>query len=148
MPAVSCIKDNYDNAIIKHCSERSCELRLTGLNNYVILKGEKICRDKKMCDCIIFADRSPVLIGVVELKSRTADPDEVEEKLTNGSQMALDILERCCGRVDFRLYPIVLSKSWRPSEYILIAKKRIEIRGRKYRITLKSCGDELLAIIV
>jgi len=95
MQILNCIKNNYNNAVVTRCSEKGCELRLDGLKNYVVLKGEVICHDRKICDYIIFKINSSIIIGIVELKSKTAHPGEIEEKLTNGSKMALNILTEC-----------------------------------------------------
>ena len=75
MSIVDLIKNNFANAIVRRCSERNCKLGLNGLSNYIILKGERVCQNRKICDCIIFAE------GINETR-RSICP--VEEFLLNG----------------------------------------------------------------
>jgi hypothetical protein len=148
MSVIDRIKNNIINAIINRCSEKGCRLRLDGLNNYVVLKGERICLDRKICDCIIFTENDYIIIGIVELKGKTEHSSEIIEKLTNGSLTALDILERCSDdRVKFEFYHLVLCKSWHPSEYRVIVSRKIIVRGKKYDIIPKRCGVSFFAVI-
>lgn len=148
MLVIDCVKSKFTNAIITRCSEMGCRLKLDGLSNYVILKGERICQDRRICDCIIFIRDDSIIIGIVELKSKTAHSSEIEEKLTNGSLIALKILERCCDNsVKFEFYHLVLSKSWYSSEYMVIISRKIRVRGKKYEIIPKRCGVSFSKVI-
>lgn len=130
--------------IIGSCSEHGCKLVLNDIGNHVVLKGERICQDRKMCDCIVFAHTQGMIISIVELKGRTAHASEIVEKLTNGSLAALSILEKCSShRLRFEFYHIVLCKSWSVSEYIVINSRKIKFRGKKYDILQKRCGVSL-----
>lgn len=146
MTTIDCIKSNFTNTIVARCSEKGCKLRLNGLSDYIVLKGERICQDRKICDCIIFV-RNNRIIGIVELKSRTAHPSEIKEKLINGSIIALDILEKCRDKQNYEFYHLVLSKSWRPPEYRVIISRRIIVRGKRYDIIPKRCGVSFSAVI-
>jgi len=143
------IKDNFTHAAMARCSEQHCELRLGGLSHYVVLKGERVCPDRKMCDCIVFVmmdDR--MIIGIVELKSRTAHAREVIEKLTNASKSALKILDECGDRlVGLEFYHLVLSKRWNSSEYRVITGHKVSVRGKKYHIIPKRCGTSFAAVM-
>lgn len=149
------IKRDLAHALRQRCSERGCTLRLQGLRNHVVLKGEEILQDRQdrklpMCDCIIFVTDGSVTIGVVELKSKTADPSQIESKLTNSSRAALDIVEKYTdSRTEIRLYHLVLCKRWRPIEHRAIASKRIKVRGKReeYSIITKRCGVSFSAVI-
>ena len=146
MSIIDCIKRKFTHAIIPCCSERNCKLGLDGLSNYVILKGEKICQGRKICDCIIFTGN--VIIGVAELKSKTVHWSEIEKKLTNGSEFALQILNKAGGRgIRFEFYHLVLCKSWRPPEYKVITSRKIIVRGKKYNILPKRCGVSFRKVI-
>lgn len=146
MSAIDCIKNNFTNAIIPRCSEMGCRLRLNGLSNRVVLKGERICQDRRICDCIIFT--GCIIIGIVELKSKTAHSSEIVEKLTNGTEIALDILEMCCDNdMKFEFHHLVLAKKWHSSEYKVITSKRIVVRGKRYDIIPKRCGISFSAVI-
>lgn len=123
-------------------------MKLNGLNNYIILKGEKVCAGRKICDFIIFARNDRVIIGIVELKSKTIHANEIKQKLTNGSEIALDILEKNCGKqIDYEIYHLVLCKSWHPSEYKAITSRKITLKGKKYFIIPKRCGSRFSEII-
>jgi hypothetical protein len=52
MPLLDRIKSNFAEEMVTHCSERSCKLKLVGLSNYVVLKGEKMRGDCKRYDII------------------------------------------------------------------------------------------------
>ena len=144
MSAIDCIKDNYITAIINSCAEKGCKLELNDLEEHIVLKGEKILQDRKMCDCIIFLKH---VVGFVELKSKTVHATEVVEKLTNGTKAAIDILEGCNNSTDFNFFHIVLAKKWNSSEYRVITKKKIKIRGKRYDIIPKKCGTSFCQII-
>jgi len=68
MPIMDCIKSDFVEERVNHCSERRCKLKLAGLSVYIVLKGEKICDDRRICDCIIFTTGDEyIVIGIVEL---------------------------------------------------------------------------------
>ncbi len=149
------IKTDFAHALRRRCSERGCTLRLGGLGNHIVLKGEELCPDRQsrrlpMCDCIIFVADGSIIIGIVELKSRTADPDQIEKKLTNSSRMALDILGKYLdSRIEPVLYHIVLCKRWHTAEYRAITNRKIRVRGRseKYDIITDHCGSSFSTVI-
>lgn len=145
MPVIDCIKDNFTNAIIPRCSEMGCMLKLNGLSNHIVLKGETICQNRRICDCIIFTEG--IIIGIVELKSRTVHSSEIEEKLTNGSEIALNILDECNNDMKFEFYHLVLAKKWHSSEYKVITSRKIVVRGKRYHVIPKRCGISFSAII-
>ncbi len=148
MTVISCIKKDFADMVIARCSEVGCKLKLNNLNNHVVLKGENICQDRKICDCIIFVRDNPVIIGIIELKSRNIHSSEIVEKLTNGSEIALDILEKCRDNdMKFEFYHIALCKSWRSSEYRVIKSKKIVVNGKKYDIIPKKCGESFSMLI-
>ena len=66
MPLLDRIKSNFAEEMVTHCSERSCKLKLVGLGNYVVLKGEKMRGDCKICDGLIFTENADGPIGLVE----------------------------------------------------------------------------------
>ena len=125
-----------------------CRLRLNDLSNYIVLKGERICENRKICDCIIFTRDNCIIIGIVELKSKTIHSSEIVEKLTNGSEIALDILEQCSdNHMKFEFYHLVLCKRWHPSEYRVITSRKITVKGKGYDIIPKRCGVPFSEVI-
>jgi hypothetical protein len=148
MSVINRIKNIHTDARISRCYEMGCRLKLNGLNNYVILKGEKMCIDRKICDCIIFTIEDYIIVGIVELKSKTVHASEILEKLTNGLKIALDILKECNDNcILYEFYPIVLHKGINSSEYKIIVRNRIILKGKKYNIIPKKCGTSFSALI-
>lgn len=142
------IKSDFAHAFRSRCSESGCTLRLDGLSNRVVLKGEELYQDRKMCDCIIFIVDDSVIIGIVELKSKTVRTSEVADKLINSSEIALDILEKYADRHMKPIFRhILLHKGLNDSERRKIERSRINVRGRKYDIITKRCGTSLYMLI-
>lgn len=136
-------------AVIRKCEEQGCKLRLNGFKEILLLKGEKINNDKKMCDCIIFIEEE-IYSGssIVELKSKTVHVNEVIQKLSNSAETALNLWKECSKKINkFELYPIVLAKKWRNSEYKTLTSKKISVGGKKYYIVPGKCGSSLLDLL-
>lgn len=105
------------------------------MENYIILKGERICKNRKICDHVILIGNSIIKIVIVEFKSKNAKSSDIERKLYNCSIIALDIREKCIGgSPTWDFYHYVVVKSWRPPEYRKIVNTRLSIRGKKYNI--------------
>lgn len=151
MSIIGHIKITYSYAIAKECSEAGCKLKLKGLKEYVILKGEKIaCKKHKICDYIIFTlSEGYIYIGVVELKSKTVHVEETIEKLRKCSDIAIDILEQFNNNLmnSTIFFHIILSKRLHTSEHEVITKRRIIVRGKKYPIIPQRCGVYFYDII-
>lgn len=107
MLVLNCIKSNFGDAIISSCSELGCKLRLNGLNSYVVLKGESVCKNRRICDCIVFARENPIIIGIVELKGKTTHSNKIIKKLSNGTEIALDILKKCKNNMGVEFYHLI-----------------------------------------
>lgn len=138
MQLINCIKRDYANAEINKCSESGCKLKLNSLSNKIILKGEKICRNRKICDCIIVTGN---VIGIIELKSKVKHINAIFEKFVNGKDIVLDILKKYNkNQNDFKFHYILLHKGISPSEFKLLTNRRIIVRGRKHYIMPKKCG--------
>ena len=145
---IASIRRNFAHALRRGCSESGCTLRLSNLGTYAVLKGEKICQDRKMCDCIIFVVDGSVVIGLVELKGKTVHASAVVEKLTNSSEIALDILDEYGDkRAENVLCHFVLHRGLDSSERRKIGRSRIRIRGKAYDIKTKRCGTSFSAVI-
>lgn len=142
------IKSDLAHALRRRCSESGCTLRLDGLRNRVVLKGEGICQDRKMCDCIVFVPNGSVIIGIVELKGKTVHTSEVADKLTNSAEIALDIFEKY---VDRRMKPrfrhLLLHRGLDGSERRKIERRRIKVGGKGYDIITKRCGVRFRDVI-
>ena len=152
MSVIDCINIEFADKKIERCSERGtgCKLKLNASYEQVILKGEKICSDRKICDCIIFVNQNDtIIVGIVELKSKHIDASAIEEQLTNGSKIALKILKKCPDTYnESNFYPIVLAKGWgRASKHAVMNNIKIQFGSKRRRIITKKCGDSFLEII-
>jgi len=97
---------------------------------------------------MIFVADQDMLIGIAELKGKTAHADEITEKLTNASEIAVEILERIAGHFTrFDMYHMVLAKEWDPSEHRVLSKRKITVRGKRCDIVLKRCGGSFSEMI-
>lgn len=149
MPSLDQIRTTYPAAKIASCRERDCELRLDGLRTFLVLKGERLTRDRRVCDCIVFAKLNRiVVVGLIELKHRIAHASEVREKLINASEIAFDIL-RACGTPEneFEFIHVVLATRWSSSEYRAIVGRKLRIRGQTFNIRAKGCGTSFRSLI-
>ncbi|MFC1717321.1 hypothetical protein ACFL6S_26920 [Candidatus Poribacteria bacterium] len=82
----------------------------------------------------------------MELKSKTAKATDIEEKCTNSSIAALDILGKCAPkRMEFEFFHIALAKKWKSVE--LKNMKGIRVRGKRYDIVTGRCGVSFSSII-
>lgn len=137
------IRNAMGGAVVNTCSEMGCELSCGGLTEFVVLKGELVASDRRMCDCLVFVAARPIVIGVAELKSRVAHANEVMEKLCNGSTVAVNILRRYTQGHDYRLCHVVLSRRWNVPEYRVITGRWIFVGGKRYPVLAKRCGFSL-----
>ena len=133
------IKSELSNAVRRGCSDRGCRLRLDGLGDHVVLKGEDLYQDRMarkppMCDCIIFVVNASIIVGIVELKSKTVDANQIERKLTNSSRAALDILSKYADRhAKTEFYYVVLCKRWRTIENRAVKNRKIRATSESRR---------------
>ena len=141
------IKRDFAHALRSRCSENRCTLGLAGLRERVILKGDNIHQDRRMCDCIVFMVDDSVIVGIVELKGKTVHASEIIDKLANSSEVALKIIEKyAANHIRPEFYHLVLSLSQRGIELKKI-KKGIRVRGRKHEITSRRCGTSFSDVI-
>jgi hypothetical protein len=142
------IKRDYAHALRDRCSERRCTLRLDHLSDHIVLKGEEICEDRKMCDSIVFVVNSSVTIGIVELKSKTIHTSEVADKLANSSEIALDIFKKHGDRrTKSEFLHILLYKALDGSESRKLRDRKIKVEGREHDIIPERCGSSFSKII-
>jgi len=152
MGVLECVKQNpeLEDKIVNHCAEGNrCKLKLDGMNERIILKGECLCSNQKICDCFVFVEEVDLgIVALVELKSRSVHASEIEEKLENSLERAIEILDDCGVSVgDVRIYLIVLAKNWRSEEHRKIRRSSIKIRGIEEGIITGKCDNLLRDII-
>lgn len=141
------IKTTYSEAIISCCNER-CKLYFDEKKNRVMLKGELLVqnRPEKICDCIIFQDDKT--ISMVELKSKLLNVNKIIAKFENSGKQSACIINSFTHDDDFRMYFILLAKSYKNFiAHEILGKKRININGKKHPIFLGKCKCSLEGII-
>lgn len=148
MSVIEEIRNHFGEAEIARCVERGCRLRLDGLREHVILKGERICPNQKISDCIIFVQEASIVVGIIELKSKTIHATDVTQKLTNGLQAAWDILHGFNNRVRTHVFLVVLAKGWDTSAFRKLKREPgVQFQGKEYSIRPKRCGASFKQII-
>jgi len=148
MSGLESIRREFAYAVVRRCTEQGCTLKLAGLSDYVVLKGEKLHQDRKMPDCIIFEMNGKVVVGIVELKSRTVHVNDVVEKLENGCRSALKILQvRLKRSTKPTLLLLVLCKAIHSSEFRLLTSRRIKAGERRLMIQVKDCGFAFASLL-
>ena len=142
------IKEDYGYALRSECSENKCSLMLDGLSNHIVLKGDAISQDVKMCDCIIFVVDGSTIIGIVELKSKSPDSSEIVEKFNRSTETALAIFEKYGDRrTEFRFCYLALARKWKTPELNHIKRNKITVKGKQYSINTKRCGVSFSDVI-
>lgn len=140
--------ENHDDAIVKKCCDTGCKLDLQGLDEVLVLKGEKLFPKQTICDCIIFLGENSIIAGVVELKSKTVDVSKVKDQLSCGLRFVKQALERSKTKHCLKRYfVVVLAKKWRIHERKSLIARKIPFDGKKLMIIPKNCGDKLSDIL-
>ena len=140
-------ESKYVAAKIKRCSEGKCNIKLDNISENIILKGEKLCNDKKINDCMVIVFEEN-MICLVELKSRIAHVNNVFEKLHNGTLVILDLLKEAKVNIkDYDFIHIVLHKRIHSIDSKIIKSKKIKIFKNSYDVISKSCGISLKLIL-
>ena len=140
------IRSQYSNIQPSNCcKEQGCELDLHDLNNYVVIKGEKLSQgDYKMCDCVIFDDRDTVTVTIVELKRSAFHSDAIIEKLCKGVEEALQILRKIHYRDSYHVQLILLTNHMPTFDMgALRRSNRFKIGKTKLTIKRCKCGQKL-----
>jgi hypothetical protein len=134
--------------IVEKCCENDCKFIINSDIKPIILKGEKIFKQKKICDYIIFIDGDIIKFCLAELKSKTSHPSDIEAQLQNGAdviQNILNIINITCLPQNF--YPLVLHKGMNNNAWRLLVKIKINVAGRKVPIDIQRCGAKLKSVL-
>lgn len=140
------VRASFKDAVVSSCCEHKCLLRMTGMGEFVILKGERLSTSK-VCDCIIFYKQESYGVAIVELKSSYSHARPISEKFTNTLKIATEICKKMKLNVKSH-HLILLSKNHRnPIASDILSEIKINPNGSTHRLRLKKCGDNLLPII-
>jgi len=148
MSLLDCIETTYSKSLIDKCCDSGVKLPIGEIDRYVILKGEKLSTKNKVCDCIIFIKGKRIMICLIELKKNNMHANEIEEKINNSKDIALDVLKNCNTTDEkFILYPILIYKSIQRSEHKRIERIKISVNGCNQNIITQRCKSQLREII-
>jgi hypothetical protein len=141
------ITNCFGNSIVNRCRDEGCEFKAHGTKNLIVVKGEKLCPNRKVCDCIIFVPRGIRLaVFLVELKSSGHHVSHIIEQLTYGYEKAVEYLK------DMDLFLLsdfsflVLTKKRKYPQFTMLSESRIDRAGKK-RILVKNCGFSLSELL-
>lgn len=140
------VRSTLGHAVISRCCEQNCLLRMTGICEFLVLKGEELSRSR-VCDCIIFYRRGSYGVALVELKSSYSHAGPIAEKFTNTLKIVRKIAKNIS--LDVRSQHLVLLSKNHPNPIAndLLRGVKINSNGSMHRIRLNRCGDSLLSII-
>ena len=146
---IGAVKQKYSHAVIRVCKDEGCRVSNKSLRDYVILEGEALVQNKKICDCIFFARLDGLVVCVVELKAgEVSHAKDVVKKLANGAAAALDIIRKCGGKGGrFELLAFVLSGGMSSSAYRVLTRHCVKVGGECYPIATGRCGAALADLV-
>lgn len=139
------VKEAYEYAVKPTCCEGTCKLRFNMKEKYVILKGEKLVSQGKICDCIIFQNDGTIVM--VELKSHSLDVSSIVKQLTNGGNKAAKIAIEA-GTNEFNLYFILMAKSF--GNYSATSRlnfQTVKVGNKTYPIHRSECNKTMNDIL-
>ena len=84
----------FGGAERRGCCEQGCRLVLGGMTDCVVLKGEDVAGDRRICDCLIIHAAIPPRVVLVELKGGGAKPGQIFEKFSNAADLVSQMERR------------------------------------------------------
>ena len=141
----------YPDAVQERCEEHGCSLGLEGLPERVVLKGELVPHQGRICDGLVFVavEERGVALAAVELKSGSYYPEEVLEQLQNGATAGSGIASEQQVTISRFLAVLLHRRGSRGStaEFRHLRRAEIEFGGRKQRVTIEQCGACLSELV-
>lgn len=133
------IEKKYEHAVVSACCENNCKLQIGAEGEYIILKGEKLVTQGKICDCIIFRNDGTTVMA--ELKSSSLAVSSIVEQLTNGGKKAVEIAGKS-GVSEHSLYFILMAKSFKNySAKYRLNHQKVRIGEKRYPIRRSKCNS-------
>ena len=105
----------------------------------MILKGDSLDPDNKMCDCLMFRKDGSILIA--ELKHRVQHVGAVFEKFHRSVATSLSIASESGSKKNSVTLVLVSSHYRRSLEHDRILAHLVKHAGIRYRIKIGHCGD-------
>lgn len=149
------IRTLYTNHLLGECCDRGCCLNTLDLET-VILDGDSMenelaraqnSRPRDSCDCLIFVNDTSLSVVITELGNHKIR--KVKSKFKNGDDHAWRVIDSSTINPQ---RPVVLSYIYIPkNRYNLtlatFKNERLQINGRRFRIQIGKCGDNLKELI-
>ncbi len=143
-----CLDDSQKRAERRRCREGKCSLRLKEVGDFLLVKGDLLRSDVKMCDCIIFLQTPAPTLVLAELKAKTVHAREVGEKMRNAVDTLADLIARCPSfRACSRFLALALAKRWTRSERKMLEQEQVSFAGKEHDIRHVRCGARLSELL-
>ena len=138
------VRDALSEAVMDGGCERKCKLGLAGISSFAVLKGEKVVKKQKICDCIIIQNTTPPQIALVELKGGGVKPNQVIKKFSNALEWIAEFNSVLSSNQECRVTMLLLVKR-RLSKTLrtIIRSHGFKLKGKRHFIITSHCGLEL-----
>ena len=152
MSLVRCIRDNYSSLVRRSCQEKGTgnEIKPGKCKNSVVIKWDeyKLAPGSK-CDCIIFAEEDgKIILGVIEMKSKTVHVSDVLKQLQACAKAAEDMVLECQGNPQaIEIFPIVTSKKIDRLDKKTLGNNKILFHGKRREIITQKYGLAFMKIV-
>lgn len=140
------IVSKYDLTPIPKCCEHGYSANLAGLNNPIIFDGESITKKQKICDCFVFINDSILKICLVELKSSTAHPSDIQQKFQNGVFQLQKIFTEVNFTQQYSIQFVLMYRHISAIDYRIFQRTSIKVQGRKNTINLLTYDCRLIDV--
>ena len=138
------IHASFGGAERRGCCERGCRLVLGGITDCVVLKGEDIVGDRRICDCVIIHAGIPLRVLLVELKSGGAKPSQIFEKFSNAADLVSQMGRRLFDGEEYDVGILLLvGRRRRQSLYDTCRTREFVVGGKKHAVQVLPCGTHL-----
>ncbi len=152
MDLLADIRGRLNNCISSSCNKSGCKLSLESIkSNAIVIIDTDRCRDSftandPLCDYLLFYRAgSDIAAVVMELKGGRIDAERSVAQISNGAKEVDKIISSVSV---YNFIPIILfGRRAHTADVRLIQNKRIQFRGRGYRIIMERCGTSLKTII-
>ena len=134
----------FGRAERRGCCERGCRLVLGGITGCVVLKGEDVAGDRRICDCVIIHAAIPPRVVLVELKSGGAKPGQIFEKFSNAADLVTQMGRRLFDGEEYDVGILLLvGRRRRKSLYKTCRAREFVVGGKKRAVQVLPCGTHL-----
>lgn len=143
-----CIRSKFTFAQKDDCHEKKCKLKIDDLKDPIIFDDDKIHNNISSCDCIVFVEtRKKIVIGAIEIKSKSCSVSSIERKINNGIECVMQIINGCTIKKKIAFYPVLIHKDVSRFRLKGIESLKIIFMGSNKKMRIKKCGEYFSTII-